>query len=242
MASIACRCSTTSEVNYKIKSVQTVHTDGYTHTSTVRTSDQHISSASKDPELGTQFLNNGAHLWLWCSGTGNRWTLHRPQPTMKLSVSAYRAHASAHKKILSSSYQSTLNYGSTAASSSSNPPNNLLSVSTQWKIQLICYDWIDIVRNFQFSLIKCVAHESKLIRITYKYFCPSSVLIVNVDTTSNPTCFDVSHTILWIINWILWTPKPTQITKKYGMNVIFEPNHQYLFWFISNIHSSSKSS
>ncbi|XP_070491936.1 uncharacterized protein Cngl isoform X7 [Chironomus tepperi] len=36
---------------------------------------------------------------------------------MKLSVSAYRAHASAHKKILSSSYQ-TQHYGSTAASQS----------------------------------------------------------------------------------------------------------------------------
>lgn len=36
--------------------------------------------------------------------------------TMKLSVSAYRAHASAHKKILSSSYQTQFNYGSTTAS------------------------------------------------------------------------------------------------------------------------------
>lgn len=36
---------------------------------------------------------------------------------MKLSVSAYRAHASAHKKILSNSYQTQLNYGSTAAAS-----------------------------------------------------------------------------------------------------------------------------
>lgn len=35
---------------------------------------------------------------------------------MKLSVSAYRAHASAHKKILSSSYQTQFNYGSTTAS------------------------------------------------------------------------------------------------------------------------------
>lgn len=47
---------------------------------------------------------------------------------MKLSVSAYRAHASAHKKILSSSYQQTLNYGSTAASSST-PATTLFSVS-----------------------------------------------------------------------------------------------------------------
>lgn len=36
---------------------------------------------------------------------------------MKLSVSAYRAHASAHKKILSSSYQTQFNYGTTTASS-----------------------------------------------------------------------------------------------------------------------------
>ncbi|KAK7868657.1 hypothetical protein R5R35_006954 [Gryllus longicercus] len=34
---------------------------------------------------------------------------------MKLSVSAFRAQASAHQKILSSSYQLLLNYGSTSA-------------------------------------------------------------------------------------------------------------------------------
>ncbi|CAK1541390.1 unnamed protein product [Leptosia nina] len=38
---------------------------------------------------------------------------------MKLSVSAYRAHASAHKKILTSSYQQ--HYGSTAAPPVCNP-------------------------------------------------------------------------------------------------------------------------
>uniref|UniRef100_A0A182ME72 Uncharacterized protein n=1 Tax=Anopheles culicifacies TaxID=139723 RepID=A0A182ME72_9DIPT len=50
---------------------------------------------------------------------------------MKLSVSAYRAHASAHKKILSSSsYQTQFNYGSTAAASSSAPTSSaLFSVS-----------------------------------------------------------------------------------------------------------------
>lgn len=48
---------------------------------------------------------------------------------MKLSVSAYRAHSSAHKKILSSSYQTQLNYGSTAASQSSNTSGGLMSVS-----------------------------------------------------------------------------------------------------------------
>ncbi|KAJ8711443.1 hypothetical protein PYW07_008685 [Mythimna separata] len=43
---------------------------------------------------------------------------------MKLSVSAYRAHASAHKKILTSSYQQ--HYGSTAAPPTCNPlqPHN----------------------------------------------------------------------------------------------------------------------
>jgi hypothetical protein len=40
--------------------------------------------------------------------------------TMKLSVSAYRAHASAHKKILDTAYQ--LNYGSTSASSHQHAP------------------------------------------------------------------------------------------------------------------------
>lgn len=49
--------------------------------------------------------------------------------TMKLSVSAYRAHASAHKKILSSSYQ-TQHYGSTAASQS-HPSSGLFSVSVE---------------------------------------------------------------------------------------------------------------
>ncbi|XP_018789830.1 PREDICTED: uncharacterized protein LOC108969525 [Bactrocera latifrons] len=55
---------------------------------------------------------------------------------MKLSVSAYRAHASAHKKILSSGYHSQLNYGSTGAAVSSSavlqmadPAENAMSVS-----------------------------------------------------------------------------------------------------------------
>ncbi|XP_058454817.1 uncharacterized protein LOC131432509 isoform X3 [Malaya genurostris] len=44
---------------------------------------------------------------------------------MKLSVSAYRAHASAHKKILSSStYQTQFNYGSTAAAVLSTPTSS----------------------------------------------------------------------------------------------------------------------
>lgn len=46
---------------------------------------------------------------------------------MKLSVSAYRAHANAHKKILSGSYQNQ-HYGSTAAASSSHT-SGLFSVS-----------------------------------------------------------------------------------------------------------------
>lgn len=52
---------------------------------------------------------------------------------MKLSVSAYRAHASAHKKILSSGYHSQLNYGSTgaAASASSSTSAGLYAVSNR---------------------------------------------------------------------------------------------------------------
>ncbi|XP_037024919.1 uncharacterized protein LOC119066502 isoform X2 [Bradysia coprophila] len=45
---------------------------------------------------------------------------------MKLSVSAYRAHASAHKKILSSSYQTTLNYGSTSAAAATSSTSSQL--------------------------------------------------------------------------------------------------------------------
>ncbi|XP_055840481.1 uncharacterized protein LOC129908169 isoform X3 [Episyrphus balteatus] len=48
---------------------------------------------------------------------------------MKLSVSAYRAHASAHKKILSNSYHSQHNYGSTSAASTSTP-NNFFTMKT----------------------------------------------------------------------------------------------------------------
>ncbi|KAM7348990.1 cyclic nucleotide-gated ion channel-like isoform 4-T10 [Cochliomyia hominivorax] len=51
---------------------------------------------------------------------------------MKLSVSAYRAHASAHKKILSSGYHSQLNYGSTgaAATASSSTSAGLYAIET----------------------------------------------------------------------------------------------------------------
>ncbi|KNC20786.1 hypothetical protein FF38_00092 [Lucilia cuprina] len=51
---------------------------------------------------------------------------------MKLSVSAYRAHASAHKKILSSGYHSQLNYGSTgaAATASSSSSAGLYAIET----------------------------------------------------------------------------------------------------------------
>lgn len=43
---------------------------------------------------------------------------------MKLSVSAYRAHASAHKKILDTAYQ--LNYGSTSASHAAAPTSGTM--------------------------------------------------------------------------------------------------------------------
>lgn len=64
---------------------------------------------------------------------------------MKLSVSAYRAHASAHKKILSSSYQTKLNYGSTAASNSSTPANTLFSVSNcQENLKLLSINYVTL--------------------------------------------------------------------------------------------------
>jgi hypothetical protein len=47
---------------------------------------------------------------------------------MKLSVSAYRAQASAHKKILSSSYQMLLNYGATCTTSQSQQPTSTLGL------------------------------------------------------------------------------------------------------------------
>ncbi|XP_015836494.1 uncharacterized protein Cngl isoform X3 [Tribolium castaneum] len=51
---------------------------------------------------------------------------------MKLSVSAYRAHASAHKKILDTAYQ--LNYGSTSASSHQHAPPLALPTSSAFQI------------------------------------------------------------------------------------------------------------
>ncbi|XP_036232536.2 uncharacterized protein Cngl isoform X2 [Bactrocera oleae] len=70
---------------------------------------------------------------------------------MKLSVSAYRAHASAHKKILSSGYHSQLNYGSTGAAISSSavlqmadPTENAMSVSKD-RHEIECNSDTDIV-------------------------------------------------------------------------------------------------
>lgn len=73
---------------------------------------------------------------------------------MKLSVSAYRAHASAHKKILSNSYQTQFNYGSTTAnhltsggtsSAASHQPapglfavSSELTISTYYNLALYC--------------------------------------------------------------------------------------------------------
>ncbi|XP_014253581.2 uncharacterized protein LOC106668912 isoform X2 [Cimex lectularius] len=48
---------------------------------------------------------------------------------MKLSVSAFRAHASAHKKILNSTYQSTLNYGATCSTSHQGAGNRYSKIS-----------------------------------------------------------------------------------------------------------------
>lgn len=79
---------------------------------------------------------------------------------MKLSVSAYRAHASAHKKILSSSYQTQLNYGSTAASSSTPSTTGLFSVSKPYffavflsKCVLSTLHTFSIIINSYFSFI-----------------------------------------------------------------------------------------
>lgn len=47
---------------------------------------------------------------------------------MKLSVSAYRAQASAHKKILNSSYQMLLNYGATCTTSQSQQQTSSLAL------------------------------------------------------------------------------------------------------------------
>jgi hypothetical protein len=47
---------------------------------------------------------------------------------MKLSVSAYRAQASAHKKILNSSYQMLLNYGATCTTSQSQQQTSSLGL------------------------------------------------------------------------------------------------------------------
>lgn len=73
---------------------------------------------------------------------------------MKLSVSAYRAHASAHKKILTSSYQQ--HYGSTAAPPICNPlqpPNFTPQVSAYislliWLIEeLLSISLLCVVKN-----------------------------------------------------------------------------------------------
>lgn len=111
---------------------------------------------------------------------------------MKLSVSAYRAHASAHKKILSSSYQSTLNYGSTAASSSSNPANSLLSVSTQPFFHRACSRFFP-----KFHIFWCATQLIGLIHNSiYILALPYLLLLIFYnEITSDFMCFDVSLTI-----------------------------------------------
>ena len=75
---------------------------------------------------------------------------------MKLSVSAYRAHASAHKKILS---QQQFNYGSTAASSSSSTAaSNLFPVSIIDTITLLHKH--SILMQFYASKSAILHHEN----------------------------------------------------------------------------------
>lgn len=53
---------------------------------------------------------------------------------MKLSVSAYRAQASAHKKILSN-YQHQLSYGATNQASSTRTPSDPATFLTGFKVR-----------------------------------------------------------------------------------------------------------
>lgn len=62
---------------------------------------------------------------------------------MKLSVSAYRAHASAHKKILTSSYQQ--HYGSTAAPSC-NPLQPSQFTPSQVSLFIFIADFFEVMQ------------------------------------------------------------------------------------------------
>lgn len=97
---------------------------------------------------------------------------------MKLSVSAYRAHASAHKKILSSSYQQTLNYGSTAASSST-PATTLFSVSFWFqRMKFPLNPPFSLVLSYCFPLLI-------LLLLPFRTFCALFMFISGAFTESN---------------------------------------------------------
>lgn len=144
------------------------HTNTYKHT--------RIFVSKTEAHIRTSHI-----FYCGCSVTGIA-ELCIDTPTMKLSVSAYRAHASAHKKILSSSYQTTLNYGSTAASSSS-PANNLFSVSKHWHFSpwpttlnninlLMCHAQYCFI-NFWFTLLSSSFYWLLMSMYRYHYQCPT---------------------------------------------------------------------
>lgn len=64
---------------------------------------------------------------------------------MKLSVSAYRAQASAHKKILSN-YQHQLSYGATNQASSARTPSDPATFLTGFKVRVHLPTFIDSVK------------------------------------------------------------------------------------------------
>lgn len=100
---------------------------------------------------------------------------------MKLSVSAYRAHAAAHKKILSS-YQ--LNYGSTSASAapSSTSGGSITTIPTSGPTPQVSYNssYLFIFpSNANKSLvtvtITMIITPSGVIQTYYKFVSPSNV-------------------------------------------------------------------
>lgn len=126
---------------------------------------------------------------------------------MKLSVSAYRAHSSAHKKILSSSYQTQLNYGSTAASQSSNTSGGLMSVSDQKFLFLHLLILFSII--IIFIVLNCD------IVITYLYYYVSYVQL----TFLYLFYFKIYIYIIWNLIILVNTIIDLSIDRYY--NVIF---------------------
>lgn len=78
------------------------------------------------------------------------------QKEMKLSVSAYRAQASAHKKILSN-YQQQLSYGATNQASSSRTPSDPAAVLSGLKVSVSSHFFFFLLLNslFLFLLLSC---------------------------------------------------------------------------------------